>query len=316
MINQIWAGHPGSQALAGVGSNSQLEVWTKPLGGDRTAVLVVNTADKTALDQVALEEQGGNLNLVECNSSRPSQNWITTPGAITNVMPAKSNDGKPQCWSIHGCGTKPGSGIEVGDGCKPLPKPPYNPCPKACDCNDAWEFYDNGTIASAMDGQCLTAAAAPDDDDFKPPSNKIELELCKAAGDKTQQWKVAKGSGGGSTIASQAQPGMCVDSEPAGPVAPPCIPPKCTPGAPVSATIKFADLNLGFSSGAVKVRDVWNKKDLADALATGGFNTTVPHHGCTFYVFSKPGGLAWPEPFKVADWLARPAPPVPPVAVV
>ena len=77
-------------------------------------------------------------------------------------------------------------------------------------------------------------------------------------------------------------------------------------------TIQLSELGLGISSGAVKVRDVWNKKDLPDATAAGSFNTTVPHHGCTFFVFSKPGGAAWPEPFKVADWLAKPLAPPPP----
>ena len=29
---QAWAGHPGSQVLEGIGNNSAIEVWTKPLG--------------------------------------------------------------------------------------------------------------------------------------------------------------------------------------------------------------------------------------------------------------------------------------------
>ena len=40
------------------------------------------------------------------------------------------------------------------------------------------------------------------------------------------------------TIESVAQPGMCVDAAPAGPVAPPCKPPNCTPGAPATASIQ------------------------------------------------------------------------------
>lgn len=103
----------------------------------------------------------------------------------------------------------------------------------------------------------------------------------------------------------------CVDAAPPGPVTPPCIPPKCVPGAPAKATIKLSELGLGIAQGTVKVRDVWNKKDLPDAIATGSFTTTVPHHGCTFFVFSKPGGAAWPPPFKVADWLAKPPTPAP-----
>ena len=80
------------QVLAGIGSNSQLEVWTKPLGGGRTAALVVNTANKLEKPPApvpavpAVAEGNGNLNLVKCNSSRPSQNWLTTPGAVTHVV--------------------------------------------------------------------------------------------------------------------------------------------------------------------------------------------------------------------------------------
>jgi hypothetical protein len=43
---EIEDGHARTQA--NIGSNAQIEVWAKPLGGGRTAVLVVNTADKAA----------------------------------------------------------------------------------------------------------------------------------------------------------------------------------------------------------------------------------------------------------------------------
>ena len=47
-MNQIWAGHPGAQQLREIGDNSQVEVWTKPLGGGRTAALFINTQNKKA----------------------------------------------------------------------------------------------------------------------------------------------------------------------------------------------------------------------------------------------------------------------------
>lgn len=47
-INQAWAGHPGRQVLAGIGSNGAVEVWTKPLGEGLLAVLVVNAEDRAA----------------------------------------------------------------------------------------------------------------------------------------------------------------------------------------------------------------------------------------------------------------------------
>jgi hypothetical protein len=61
------------------------------------------------------------------------------------------------------------------------------------------------------------------------------------------------------------QGGKCVDDNavpgPPPPPIPPCVPPECIPGGPANVTIDIADLKLGIS-GSVKVRDVWNKKDL------------------------------------------------------
>merc|ERR1711871_652862 len=45
-VNQIWDGHPGRQVLANVGSNNEVEVWAKPVGDGRTAVFIINTANK------------------------------------------------------------------------------------------------------------------------------------------------------------------------------------------------------------------------------------------------------------------------------
>ena len=247
-MNQIWAGHPGSQVLANIGSNGQVEVWTKPLGGGRTAVLVVNTAkDAEAVNDAVVEDvyksesMAGNLQLVQCNHSRPSQMWVFSPGvvpasgAVTNVFPADAaslNASKgEQCWSVHACRTSPGSQIALDPGCKKLPEPPFNPCPKVCDCNCAWEFYSNKTIASAMTGQCLTAAVSHSKSEA---SGGVQLEECRANEAKdaatgginaTQQWIVTKrqlplprhaaaaGSSDDSiaySIESAAQPGMCV----------------------------------------------------------------------------------------------------------
>jgi hypothetical protein len=125
-----------------------------------------------------------------------------------------------------------------------------------------------------MTGQCLTAVP-------KGKSSVVNLQLCDeekreeeeegsvaaAAISTTQQWVVTevkkkkpaadiaaaattaavgvgKAAGVGVvayTIESVAQPGMCVDAAPAGPVAPPCKPPKCTPGAPATASIQVRE---------------------------------------------------------------------------
>ena len=267
-VNQIWAGHPGSQLLANIGSNGQIEIWTKPLGGDRTAVLFINTANKaetighgmlkrgleeaaqpyatlhsnTSLTSSSAETlDAGVLQLVQCNHSRPSQRWILSPGvaptsgAVTNVFPADTasngSDGSSHCWSVHACRTAPGSSISLDPGCKKLPEPPFNPCPKACNCNCAWEFYSNKTIASAMTGQCLTASGNPKS---TSKAGAVQLEKCEANGGEnddsginaTQQWTVTKrnllllphfdatsnhaDTSVAYSIESVANPGMCV----------------------------------------------------------------------------------------------------------
>jgi hypothetical protein len=70
-------------------------------------------------------------------------------------------------------------------------------------------------------------------------------------------------------------------------------------------------LGLGIA-GKVKVRDVWRKRTLP-SLSSGAatFSTSVPHHGCTFYIFM-PEDAEWPLPYKLAAWMDKPAPPVPP----
>ena len=45
-VSQTWAGHPGEQVLSSLGSNGAIEVWTKPLGSNQTALFLINTADK------------------------------------------------------------------------------------------------------------------------------------------------------------------------------------------------------------------------------------------------------------------------------
>jgi hypothetical protein len=69
-------------------------------------------------------------------------------------------------------------------------------------------------------------------------------------------------------------------------------------------TIHLSDLKLGIS-GAVRIRDVWNKQDLAPTSSSGSFTTAVPHHGSVFLVFM-PDGSTWPLPFELAPWMRKP----------
>ena len=126
-----------------------------------------------------------------------------------------------------------------------------------------------------MTGQCLTAVPKGKSsvvnlqlcDEEKREEQREEEGSVAAAISTTQQWVVTevkkkkpaadiaaaattaavgvgKAAGVGVvayTIESVAQPGMCVDAAPAGPVAPPCKPPKCTPGAPATASIQVRE---------------------------------------------------------------------------
>lgn len=354
-VNQIWAGHPGSQKLVGLGSNKQVEVWTKPLGNGRTAALFVNTAEKDARaapetpKQVASDQapalavatttvrydydDGGGLSLVKCDPEKPSQIWeFDVDGVMTNV---KSQGGTKGCWEITGCSTHPGAHVGTSYGCKGLPKAG---CSNLCACNGAWTA--NITTASAssgsdsvgvaaamtvvftslMDGACLTVAGG----------SKVNVGPCMSGNPKQQfvLQSVEKldysttGNGGGKDAAEASnsppppayritQGGMCVDdgsgpAPPGPPIPPPCAPPACTPGGPANVTVALSELELGIT-GSVKVRDVWQKQFLPHQTTT--FTTSVPHHGCTFYIFMPASDTEWPLPFKLAPWMDKPAPP-------
>jgi len=58
-INQAWAGHPGRlvKTIPGKGGQPQMQVWAKPVGGGRTAVLVLsNDAQESHAVSVAFED--------------------------------------------------------------------------------------------------------------------------------------------------------------------------------------------------------------------------------------------------------------------
>ena len=93
---EMWAGHPGAQKLDRLGSNKQVEVWTKPLGNGRTAALFVNTAEKDFTQRPDPSETGatsqrfdmigttngrlrggGALSMTKCDSAKTSQIWAT-----------------------------------------------------------------------------------------------------------------------------------------------------------------------------------------------------------------------------------------------
>jgi hypothetical protein len=335
---EMWAGNPGAQKLDKLGSNKQVEVWTKPLGAGRTAALFINTADKDfevpELNQGAVMLQqpeagatddharsGGGLIMTKCDPSKPSQVWQLNTGVTTNVKSAGPSQG---CWEITGCNTKSGAAVGTGYGCKPLPK---NGCGNACFCNGAWKTNatldpSRGIVGHDQSVETVSFHSVMDDACLQVSGSKVNMQPC-SAGDSKQQFALEpiedpdQASNGRTPPPSKfrvSQDGMCVDDGakpgPPKPIPPPCTPPFCSPGGPANVTMALTALDLGIS-GAVKVRDVWNKKTLPSLTSSAAsFTTTVPHHGCSFYIFM-PETATWPVPFKLAPWMERPTPPVP-----
>jgi hypothetical protein len=156
-----------------------------------------------------------------------------------------------------------------------------------------------------MDGQCLEAKGTV-----------VDVGTC-VAGAASQKFKFVKASNfgdsshGSSDVGSSfsvQQGGLCVDNnQTPGPT--PAPPP---PGGAADVSIELSTLNLGIS-GAVRVRDVWEKKDL-DNLPSDASTfkiSKLPYHGSAFVIFM-PEDSKWPLPFELAPWMKTPLQPTPP----
>lgn len=351
-VNQAWAGHPGSQVLYNIGSNSQVEVWTKPLGDGRTAAFILNTAVNndtstfaTAADTDTDVDAGRlDMTLSKCDTSRKTQQWVLSSGVIPgdgNTTNIQSNTMRA-CWEITGCNTHPGAHVGTGYGCKALPKI-KGPCGgNLCMCNGAWSVNSNGTITSVMDGQCFQTSTAATSTNIAATNTNAASTLsvgpCKAGAanqkftfvevkksttESESKWDPSfvknPNSNSNSNSISEPKPatvftiqqdGRCIDNN----VLPAPTPAPPPPGGRATVTIHLQDLHLagiGAPGAAVRVRDVWNKKDLSKTTTTGTFTTTVPYHGSTFVIFMPGNDSKWPLPFKLAPWMDKPAPPVP-----
>jgi hypothetical protein len=251
------------------------------------------------------------LGLAQCDPSKTAQHWLLSPGvsagdsATTNIITAANNtkSGKPDCIEIYACATKEGAHVGASSGCKKVPLTSCDANP--CNCNGAWSFNKNGTISSVMDGQCLQHAAG-------------SLNVGACTGSPNQKFDAtpatdANGNAIAGSITIQQQVSatlsLCIDNEAVPPG--PSPGPGPTPGIPSTVTLQLADLGLNIS-GAVRVRDVWNKTDLPSvpSASTGSITAIVPHHGSVFLVLM-PEGSKWPLPFELAPWMRKPAPPSP-----
>ena len=154
-----------------------------------------------------------------------------------------------QSWSINACKAAPGAGIGLAGSPKPVPKACKPPSPTGagdCSCNNAWQFFANNTITSAMDGQCITAVTGHDQVKLEPSNGEqpwpywlrllppvlphtcmfclFTVEIVDqhagsaAVGDPLQEWETAMIAGhpGTYAIASKGRAGMCLDSMAAG----------------------------------------------------------------------------------------------------
>jgi len=269
-VNQIWAGHPGSQAMAGLGSNGAVELWTKPLGEGRLAALLVNTEDLRGGGGAPAPPPDSKLGLEKCAGGHRGQQWKVKRGNTSEIATVQSAL-TGNCWEVRACSIQDHAQVDTCCACKPLPKPDAG----GCDLNMAWALHANGTITSVLGHRCLTARG-------------WGVEVAGCDGSPAQRWSVdaAGGADGLFTVREAGTDGRCLAE----------VDPAST-----AVTIDLADLNI---TGTTKVRDVWAKRDLPDA--SGSVAAEVGYHGSVFLVFTPPG-TDWPIPFKLAPWMDHPA---------
>jgi hypothetical protein len=182
-----------------------------------------------------------------CNASRLGQLWSLVGGGQQQQQRQRqqSSDGSSSsssgwaslrslvpgsgCIEIHACSRADGAKVDVGFGCKPVPKPGFH---GDCAANMAWVYNPNRTFTSVMDGRCLTLSA---------DGKSLSVSACKPSGDAwaaTQQWAafspdaaddhragddIGASTTAASTVRSLAHTsgaGICIDDGSAGETAP------------------------------------------------------------------------------------------------
>lgn len=280
-VNQIWDGHPGRQVLHNIGSNGEVEVWTKPVGEGRLAVLVVDAAPYRLSESLVSKEPDvsvakSNLNLVSCDIKDEHQQFELIYDETGKVASVKSVTAEG-CLEVNACKTGDHARVDTSFGCKKFKPDSTN----ACDLNNAWNVNENGTITSVMNGKCLESASG------------MELNTCDDR--SAQHWSVSD-VGKGRVVIRQANGDGCLADAPE--PSPPTPPP--TPAGNISVTLNLQDLGVTTEVG---LRDIWGKRDLG--TVSGTLKTELEHHGSQFFVLV-PAGKKWPIPFEVADWLKTP----------
>ena len=212
---------------------------------------------------------GAHMVLAPCDASRPEQLWqlgaTSTSGGMTTV---KSLAGSKACWEINGCGYRPGSGVDTGYGCKPLPaKGVTDPC---CS-NMAWIVNAQSKAIMSVWNTSLCFQIRPG------KAGGGELAACD--GSAQQQWTLKKHSDDEARTAASYQivssAGKCVAdiSTPqansthhsSGSTVANEIAAARSTGIGADALVFDVKASLGWPNGA-RVRDLWAKKDLGTMM--------------------------------------------------
>ena len=172
---------------------------------------------------------GGKLSLASCDTAQSSQLWHLSPGAtfgnaaITNLMHGAGPGGfGGACCASANCASHPSAAAAGSSYCKAVPAVECNASQAAkCACNTAWRMHKDGTIASLVNGDCLTADLA---------TGHIRTAPCCLANRSTQTWEATLATNSSFTVrlkTALTSSELCLDSgaHSPGPPGPPRPPP-------------------------------------------------------------------------------------------
>ena len=175
---------------------------------------------------------GGKLSVASCDAAKPSQLWHLSPGAtfsnaaITNLMSGAGPGGfGGACCASANCNSHPGAAVAGSSYCKAVPTADCNASQVAkCACNGAWRMHVDGTIASLVNGDCLTANLT---------SGYMQTAPCSSANRSTQVFEATLVTNRSFTVRlkvalSSSSSELCLESgaHPPPPPGPPPTPPQ------------------------------------------------------------------------------------------
>jgi hypothetical protein len=197
---------------------------------------------------------GGALVLASCDAAKPSQLWHLSPGAtfenaaITDLMSGAGPGGfGGACCASVSCHSHPGAAVAGSSYCKAVPAAACNASRASkCACNTAWRMQKDGTIASLVDGNCLTADLA---------TGRMQTAPCSSTNRLTQAFEATPATNSSFTIRLKTAPTpneQCLDSNahPHGPPGPPQPPDVATCRESFSAVLLHTTAYRGIHTAA------------------------------------------------------------------